>query len=415
MSISRNSKLFDYACDFALLIFFPVLVAIGTNEKKIFIPLEIFFIAIFTVKYFVKRSSLSSYTIWSLGLAVLSFVSVFYAPNRVSAMRWAISVAQVVIFGNLMVPYFRDSSRNIHMFLISYLIATFALAVRLWFSAPFHELMSRRLGETIGINANHVGFLFVMGALICLYYLIVEKKWGVIPLFVLFAGLSLFSGSRKAIFILIVGIILISILSIKNPLNAIIVLLVSGLLVAGILFLSLNWEPLRNVLGVRIEKLISVFIDGKGDGSTETRIAMIKLGAEMFLEKPFFGWGLRAFTNVSPFATYSHNNYIEVLVSWGVVGLLWYYGFLIYILIRGILLLFTHNHSKFVVFSVAILLIICMDDFGRVRFFDEVTHFFYALCFAIVASHTPPSGIDVLTLLSKIRQWFGKTRSVESN
>ena len=128
----------------------------------------------------------------------------------------------------------------------------------------------------------------------------------------------------------------------------------------------------------------------------------------MFLEKPVFGWGLRAFTNVSPFATYSHNNYIEVLVTWGIVGFIWYYLFLLVITVKGIILQFSKNCTKFVAFSIAILIVLFVNDLSTVYLKDEVTHFFYALCFAIVASHTPPSGIDVVTVLLNIKKWVSR-------
>ena len=53
---------------------------------------------------------------------------------------------------------------------------------------------------------------------------------------------------------------------------------------------------------------------------------MRNLGRKWFLERPIFGWGLDAFTQLSPYETYSHNNFIEILVSSGIVGFLFYYG-----------------------------------------------------------------------------------------
>lgn len=401
MSTSRSMKVFDYICDTSLLIFFPVLVVLGTNEKEYFIPVEILFLSVFAMRFFVKRSILSLYTIWTIGLSLLALVSTMYAPNHASAMRWAISVIQVSIFGNLLVPYFRDDKRNVHIFFFAFLIAISGLGIRLWLSAPLEQLMNTRLGESIGVNANHVGFLFIIGSLICLYYAVVEMKWMGLPFFLLFAGIGLFSGSRKAILMLLVGIVLLLTLSSRKPRNAIIALFASGLIVLGILWLSFYWEPLKNVLGVRIEGLISAFTNGQGDASTEERIAMTQFGYEMFWDKPVFGWGLHAFSDISHFAVYSHNNYIEILISWGFVGFVWYYLFLILTIARGIWLLFSQKRTKLVVFSVAILLILCMDDFGRVRFYDEVSHILYALCYAVTVSHLPAKGIDIVSLLIK--------------
>lgn len=399
MSISRSGKFFDYICDFTFLLFLSVLITLTTNAKIYFIPVEILFMSVFSIRFFARRSKLSLYTIWSVGLALLAVVSTTYAPNQTAAMRWAISIVQVVIFGNLIVPYFRDAQRNIYVFLISYLFSLLTLGIRVLLSAPLEELMTRRLGETVGINANLMGFIYVIGALIVLYFCIVEKKWIMIPLFLLFSVTSLFSGSRRAIFILLVGIVLLFILSSKKPVNIFFAILISGAFVVGIVFLSFYWEPLRKILGVRIQSLLSIFQGGEGDGSTNERIEMVKTGIEMFFQKPILGWGLHAFTDITSFAKYSHNNYIEVLVTWGIIGFVWYYVFWLFVVLHGIKLLLSSERSNLISIAVTLLLLFVIDDFGVVRFYNEVSHFLLALGFSAIVRSSPDKGIDIPTLI----------------
>lgn len=401
MSNSRSMDLFDHICDASLLIFFPVLVVLGTNAKKYFIPVEILFLSVFTIRFFVKRSILSLYTIWTIGLSLLALVSTTYAPNQTAAMRWAISVIQVVIFGNLLVPYFRDDKRNVHVFFLSFILSAVGLGFRLWMSAPLEQLMNTRLGESIGFNANFVGFIFAIAALINLYYVILEKRWIALPLFFVLSVIGLFSGSRKTVIILFVGIVLLSILSSRKPHTILISMILSLLFVAGFLLISFQWEPLKNLIGYRIQIFLTTFTGQSIDASANERIEMIRLGIDMIKQKPFFGWGLHAFSDLEKFGVYSHNNYIEIAVSWGMFGLIWYYLFLSYVIIKGIGILFSRHRTSLVVFSVAMLLILCLDDFGRVRFYDEVSHILYALCYAIIVMHLPPRGIDIVSLLIK--------------
>ncbi len=60
------------------------------------------------------------------------------------------------------------------------------------------------------------------------------------------------------------------------------------------------------------------------DASTEQRLAYIDLGWDMFLDRPFFGWGLNTFRMFNA-GHYAHNNYIAILVGTGVVGLFIFY------------------------------------------------------------------------------------------
>lgn len=406
MSISRSVKVFDYICDFVLLLFLAILITLTTNAKRYFVPVEILFMSVFSIRFFIRRSKLSLYTIWSMGFAFLAIISTTYAPDKSAAMRWAVSIVQVVIFGNLIVPYFRDGQRNVHIFLVSYLVSLVALGIRVLLSAPLEQLMSTRLGESIGVNANLMGFLFVIGAHISLYYSIVERKWSVLPIFLLFSVVSLFSGSRRAIFILLVGIVLLFILSSKKPIHILLALFVSALFVIGFVFLSFHWEPLREILGVRIQSLLSIFQGGTGDGSTITRINMVKTGIEMFYQKPIIGWGLHAFTDTTSFATYSHNNYIEVLVTWGIVGFVWYYSFWLFVVMNGIKLLVRLEHSHLISLSVTLLLLFFIDDFGVVRFYNEISHFFLALGFSVIVQPDSDKGIDIPTLLGTLNRWI---------
>ncbi len=85
---------------------------------------------------------------------------------------------------------------------------------------------------------------------------------------------------------------------------------------AALLFI----EPLRRMIGQRLLNMVLELLGGNTDGSTSVRMGMLKCGLSMFSQKPIFGWGLGAFTDLGGFETYSHNNYVELLVAVGLVG-----------------------------------------------------------------------------------------------
>nr|WP_319776365.1 O-antigen ligase family protein [uncultured Sphaerochaeta sp.] len=402
MDIEWKRSTMDYACDISLGMLVFVLFTFSTNAKPLFLPLEILFIGLFGARFLIQKSKLSLYAVWSIGLAMIAGISTLYAPIQEVATKWAISVFQVVIFGNLMVPYLRSSQRNMHVMLYSFLIAVVGLSVRLLLSAPIEVLLKSRLGTTIGMNANHVGFLLVAGALIALYFGITKKGWWLLPLFVGFSLFSLFSGSRKVIALLGMGSLLLIILSRKNYIHMLIASVICLFFAVGVIAITLHWEPLYQILGRRVESFLGFFSTGTTDGSTSIRFEMIQHGWEMFLEKPFFGWGLHAFTDISGYGFYSHNNYIEILVSWGLFGFLWYYLPILALLVIGVKNLLRKKSSKLAAFSVAILTALLVDDFGRVRFFDEATHFLYAISYVAIMWEYPQKGLDILTLAKKL-------------
>lgn len=401
MDIEWKRSTMDYACDISLGMLLFVLFTFSTNAKPLFLPLEILFIGLFGARFIIQKSKLSLYALWSVGLAIIAGISTLYAPIQEAAIKWAISVFQVVIFGNLVVPYLRSSQRNMHVMLYSFLIAVIGLSVRLLLSAPIEVLLRSRLGTTIGMNANHVGFLLVAAALVALYFGMTKKGWWLLPIFLGFSLFSLFSGSRKVIALLVLGSLLLIILSRKNYIHMFIASVICLFFAVGVITITLHWEPLYQILGRRVESFLGFFSTGTTDGSTSIRFEMIQHGWGMFLEKPFFGWGLHAFTDISGYGFYSHNNYIEILVSWGLFGFLWYYLPILVLLVIGIKNILIKKSSKLVAFSVAILVALLVDDFGRVRFFDEATHFLYAFSYVAILWDYPQKGPDIFTLGKK--------------
>ena len=73
--------------------------------------------------------------------------------------------------------------------------------------------------------------------------------------------------------------------------------------------------------------------EGEGEASAEIRRDMIVKALEMFIQKPIFGWGIEGFAAHSGFGVYSHNNYTETLVSFGIVGFILLYSYKVVLLV----------------------------------------------------------------------------------
>jgi O-antigen ligase len=346
---------------------------------------------------------------------VLALISTTYAPNESEARRLAISVIQVVLFGNLLLPYFRDLEANIHIFLHGIMIAAFALLFRIFVSTPLDVLLATRWGSTVSINANQVGLILAFGSLVALYYGITLRKLVFLLPALIFGLSSLFSGSRKAIVIIVLGSLILILLTRKATFSSIFELSISLLVLLGILYLSFTWEPLYKVLGNRIETLVSFFTEGETDGSTSVRFEMIEKGWEMALERPVLGHGLASFAELAGYGFYAHNNYIELLFSLGFVGLLWYYIFIAKLGVHAIVQLFSGNKNKLLVLVVTCIVVLMVDDIGRVRYYNEFSHMLFALGYAIIQLGHPQSGPDLQSILVQIIHWFQNPKGIKQD
>lgn len=64
------------------------------------------------------------------------------------------------------------------------------------------------------------------------------------------------------------------------------------------------------------------------DASARTRLSMAGEAWTLWQAKPTFGWGFDQFRYLTPWATYSHSNYLELLANGGIVGMgLFYLSF----------------------------------------------------------------------------------------
>ncbi|MBN2564226.1 MAG: O-antigen ligase family protein [Candidatus Eisenbacteria bacterium] len=99
-------------------------------------------------------------------------------------------------------------------------------------------------------------------------------------------------------------------------------------------------EPLRlywNQVVRRVE--ITLTTIGVSVGTNESlveRARFIRKGADLIAESPLFGRGLESFRWLSGEMKYAHNNYIEIGVSLGIVGLVLYYAFPLAVLVSAI-------------------------------------------------------------------------------
>ncbi len=87
-----------------------------------------------------------------------------------------------------------------------------------------------------------------------------------------------------------------------------------------------------NQLYVQAFHILLDFIFQRGgytDISTADRSGMILTGISLWSQRPVLGWGGGTFASISGFGMYAHNNYIEMLSNFGVLGLGIFYSYIL--------------------------------------------------------------------------------------
>ena len=181
-------------------------------------------------------------------------------------------------------------------------------------------------------NRNTIGIILGLGALYMLYLGFAKNKLWFIPMVVVII-IGLITGSRKVVIAVFCGILLFVFLYLKffprkGAFRKIAIALAVILLLGLMLYACFAVDVLYNIIGFRLEGLLETLTGrGEGEASAEIRYHMIEKAMEMFFQKPIFGWGIEGFAANSGFGVYSHNNFTETLVSFGIVGFVLLYSY----------------------------------------------------------------------------------------
>jgi O-antigen ligase len=142
----------------------------------------------------------------------------------------------------------------------------------------------------------------------------------------------------------------------------------------------MNIQIFYTLLGYRIEALVKMIKLGQSDeSSVVTRFLYIQRGWSYFLRNPWHGYGLDTFRYLAgSYGTYSHNNYIELLVSGGIPTLFFFYFYRFIVLIK----LVNFNKDKLLVLLFVLLVLLFILEYGFVSYFERIYIIIYTFIFA---------------------------------
>ena len=222
-----------------------------------------------------------------------------------------------------------------------------------------------RIGESASGNVNTVGTYLTFFSVPIFYEIFYKKQKKLIPIAILEIIFVLLTGSKKAL--LLTGVLLITLyiikkgVKVKNMIFIILTILVTSILLIKIPFF-------HDIIGFRIVDALGTFgfnIEGAHYSySTSVRIKMYSAVPSLFIKHPFIGGGWGFFQTFSGFNVYSHANYIEILITFGLIGFVLYYSFFTKLVIE----MFKLIKSKKEIVPFCYILMLFINDFLVITF-----------------------------------------------
>ncbi|MBT2572023.1 O-antigen ligase family protein [Planococcus sp. ISL-110] len=351
----------------------------------------LFSITTMTLIFKENRLYVHEYIWFALLFLGYSTLSVLWAIDPSLGFAKVKTLIQLVFLYFLVYHTFYKT-KNIIVFLRILLIAGLILSIyTLFYYGPQYIINAMLTGSRLGgdfSQENVFGINLAITTILCFFFYSFKNSKMAGLIFVLPLVLAMSSGSRKALLVIIIGIILI--LFFKNGWKKVYKVAIS----LSLFFIAIYYAiklPIFSSIYNRTEGLLAVLNGSSGkEASAVYRQMLIEQGIIWFKESPIWGYGLANFRtlNINSFGvnSYAHNNFVELLVNGGLIGFIIFYFMYVYIFIR----LFPYLKAKYPeVIAIYILLSIrFFMDFAIVSYDTKMTWIYLAIGFITVKKYT---------------------------
>ncbi|MBN8210242.1 O-antigen ligase family protein [Bacillus sp. NTK071] len=243
-------------------------------------------------------------------------------------------------------------------------------------TTPLSSGFSSRLG---GDKSNILSLSCSLALVMCFYFYLRGKgrKINMVRIMIL-TSIIILTGTRKGLLLVVISSVILIYLMYpgKRTRNILLILVFSFI---GYLII-MNVPIIYNSIGVRVEQLLNYTLgENVDEASMLSRIKLIEVGWEYITERPWQGYGLGSFVYL-PYSggTYSHNNYIEMLFTGGIIGTTLYYISYLIAVIKGYML---SRKYEIVCLFVSIQVAFLIIDYAWVSYIERIplTIFMYLL------------------------------------
>ena len=266
-----------------------------------------------------------SFTKWYIPFFLYSAASLFWTDfrdNTIEGLNFYIVAFASFFTLSLLIK----NAEDLYLVIKVVMLAFFTCFIDMLTHVNYSALFGTRLGmDNINENWNANTFGAVLATFIFLSIFLYKRKKLKYPISIfavdfIFLFFVFLTGSRSALIMLALSIALLMLLERKGVLWNRLLIAIAVFIVGYLLIM--NVPALYDVIGYRFDGIAT---GASTEGSYIGRSKMIQLGIVWFKQSPILGYGVRAFTALSPWNTYAHSNYIELLVDLGLIGTGLYY------------------------------------------------------------------------------------------
>lgn len=319
--------------------------------------------------------------------AFYCFLSNFWAINSELAIDKSKTLFILAVFLLITYNFFSniENAENILLKIIMYAGIIFSIYIIMYYgiSEYFGKLIrGERIGAEIN-NVNAIGLQTSISIIIAIFYGLYENNKGYFLLSIIPLIVSLGTGSRKVIILILVGLVLLFILKREEKIDIVsITKKVLIFIIVSLTFVYIAKVPMFSTAFERFQMSInSITGQGKVDNSTQTRATFIKAGIDQFLKTPILGIGIGNSGYITEQATgwftYLHNNYVELLATTGIIGFCLYYSVYFYIIFNCVKMLKKKN--KYTNIVLIIFLINIILEYAMVSYYSKITYIYILL------------------------------------
>lgn len=333
-------------------------------------------LALWIKRYCTIGKYAKKYITWGLAFGSFALLSRIWSSSvNHSLFSTVISFFQVLVIGFLVLDYYQDTKKTNEV-ILAYIFGCALLVVRFFIEIPYSSwgLQSRFPRSSIfGGNGPAISLSF---AAVLLFGLLLKNRKNIkgyfrtiIIIFIcLFVFVSLLMGTRKAVIILLSGLVLIILFEADTINKKIGSIILAVIVVTGTYLLVTKVPIIYNSVGYRLESVMTGLSEaGNGDASFNSRSLFAKDAWNVWKQNPIIGIGQDGYRYVNSVISgyYSHNNYVEILANLGLVGFVIYYSFFS-VLMKDSLKIIKKDYLPFV-----LLIIVLLIDFFRISYSAE--------------------------------------------
>lgn len=318
------------------------------------------------------------------------FISLLWSIDRNNSLDKIITLIQLYALAIILFSYI-SAYDNIHKFIRGLMIAGIVgslVVIGYYGISDYIDLMLKgyRLGSPI-TNVNTIGLYTSTTVIICFYYAYIQGRKYAYALLLLPLLVTFGTGSRTAIAMSVIGILLLIFMRYRENISAANFLRFLGTIVVLIIFIY-GMSKMKIFEGVfaRLEDALSTT---DRDSSSMIREKMVEFGVETFKKNPFFGVGIgnsgvilseRLGRN-----TYFHNDFIEILATTGLFGFVFYYGMYIYLL-KNLYTLSVKYGDEIAALMMVLILSHMITGIGTVSYYDKMAYVYFAMAGATISN-----------------------------